>query len=63
MRAVSDAIREGAEGFLAVQYRQILQMGAITAILIALSYQLRPTDSAMGVSKLGNGSNPRQSLA
>jgi inorganic pyrophosphatase len=55
MRAVSDAIREGAEGFLAVQYRQILKMGVITAVLIALSYQMRPTDSTMGVSKLGNG--------
>ena len=58
MRAVSDPIREGAEGFLKVQYSAVFRMAALLSVLIYLSYYLRPSagleDSAQGVSLLSN---------
>lgn len=56
MRAVSTPIREGAEGFLKVQYTAIARIAVILSILITLSYFLRPSSKmAHGVGKLGNG--------
>ena len=65
MRAVSDPIREGAEGFLKVQYSAVFRMAALLSVLIFLSYYLRPTpdeeeaaankESSQGVSLLSNG--------
>eukprot|EP00559_Dactyliosolen_fragilissimus_P002560 CAMPEP_0184867084 /NCGR_PEP_ID=MMETSP0580-20130426/25035_1 /TAXON_ID=1118495 /ORGANISM="Dactyliosolen fragilissimus" /LENGTH=870 /DNA_ID=CAMNT_0027367131 /DNA_START=339 /DNA_END=2951 /DNA_ORIENTATION=+ len=56
MRAVSDPIREGAEGFLHVQYSAIAKFAGPLAILIVISYQFRPSDMQhhMGVTQLGN---------
>jgi H+-translocating diphosphatase len=57
MRAVSDPIREGAEGFLKVQYTAIAKFAVPLAILIVLSYQLRPEvaeGKPKGVAILGN---------
>ena len=55
MRAVSDPIREGAEGFLHVQYTAIAQFALPLAALIVVSYQFRPaSDQAHGVAILGN---------
>jgi len=56
MRAVSDPIREGAEGFLHVQYTAIAKYAIPLACLIILSYQFRPqSDKPKGVALLGNG--------
>ncbi|KAL7564408.1 hypothetical protein ACA910_002726 [Epithemia clementina (nom. ined.)] len=55
MRAVSDPIREGAEGFLRVQYTAIASFAVPLAILIIVSYQFRPkSDDPTGVAILGN---------
>jgi len=55
MRAVSDPIREGAEGFLHVQYTAIAKFALPLAGLIVLSYQFRPVnDEPKGVAVLGN---------
>ena len=59
MRAVSDPIREGAEGFLHVQYTAIAKFAIPLAGLIVVSYQFRPhnnnTDGELkGVAILGN---------
>lgn len=55
MRAVSDPIREGAEGFLHVQYSAIARFAVPLAGLIVLSYQFRPwSPEAVGVAVLGN---------
>jgi len=55
MRAVSDPIREGAEGFLHVQYTAIAKFAGPLALLIVLSYQFRPTsENPKGVAVLGN---------
>jgi len=56
MRAVSDPIREGAEGFLNVQYSAIAKFAGPLAVLIFISYQFRPTSNMHneGVAKLGN---------
>ena len=56
MRLVSDPIREGAEGFLRVQYTAIAKFAVPLAGLIIFSYQFRPTseDEAVGVAVLGN---------
>lgn len=55
MRAVSDPIREGAEGFLRVQYTAIAKFAVPLAGLIVLSYHFRPTSGeAVGVAVLGN---------
>jgi len=55
MRQVSDPIREGAEGFLKVQYTAIAKFAVPLAGLILFSYQFRPSSSeAIGVAVLGN---------
>lgn len=55
MRAVSDPIREGAEGFLHVQYTAIATYAIPLAMIIILSYQFRPQNSnPTGVALLGN---------
>jgi Inorganic H+ pyrophosphatase len=58
MRAVSDPIREGAEGFLHVQYTAIAKFAIPLAGLIVLSYQFRPHGAEgevqKGVAILGN---------
>jgi H(+)-translocating pyrophosphatase len=56
MRAVSDPIREGAEGFLRVQYTSIAKFAVPLAALIVFSYQFRPLHphDAKGVGLLGN---------
>lgn len=52
MRAVSDPIREGAEGFLKVQYGAIFKIAVILAIIIFLSYSMRP-ENKMETSGVG----------
>ena len=55
MRAVSDPIREGAEGFLRVQYTAIASFAVPLSVLIFVSYQFRPkADDPVGVALLGN---------
>ena len=57
MRAVSDPIRQGAEGFLHVQYTAIAKFAVPLAGLIVFSYQFRPGstgDEAKGIAILGN---------
>jgi len=56
MRAVSDPIREGADGFLRVQYSAIAKFSGPLALLIVASYQFRPamTNEESGISNLGN---------
>lgn len=55
MRAVSDPIREGAEGFLHVQYTAIATYAVPLALLIVVSYQFRPhSNEPTGVAVLGN---------
>ncbi|CAK4613512.1 unnamed protein product [Aphanomyces euteiches] len=55
MREVSVPIREGAEGFLRIQYTAIAQIAVGLALLIFFSYFLRPNSvHASGVEKLGN---------
>lgn len=56
MRAVSDPIRDGAVGFLKVQYSTIAKFTGPVALLIVISYQFRPIDIQLheGVARLGN---------
>mmetsp|Transcript_13715 Transcript_13715/g.27387 ORF Transcript_13715/g.27387 Transcript_13715/m.27387 type:complete len:865 (+) Transcript_13715:96-2690(+) len=58
MRAVSDPIREGAEGFLSVQYAAIARIAVPLTGLIWFSYLFRPDhsldDGARGIATLGN---------
>lgn len=55
MREVSDPIREGAEGFLKVQYTAIAKFAIPLAFLIVVSYQFRPhSQKPGGVALLGN---------
>jgi inorganic pyrophosphatase len=56
MRSVSDPIREGAVGFLHVQYTAIAKFAVPLAMLIVASYQFRPGSGAgaHGVAVLGN---------
>jgi Na+/H+-translocating membrane pyrophosphatase len=56
MREVSDPIREGAAGFLHVQYTAIAKFAVPLAMLIVASYQFRPEfgQGAHGVAILGN---------
>jgi hypothetical protein len=56
MRLVSDPIREGAEGFLRVQYTAIAKFAVPLAGAIVVSYQFRPSseEEAVGVAVLGN---------
>ncbi len=42
MRAVSDPIRQGAEGFLNVQYSAIATFALPLSVLLIISYQFRP---------------------
>jgi H+-translocating diphosphatase len=54
MRAVSDPIREGSEGFLKVQYGAISKLAIIVGLVVFLSYYLRPDPLVPhGVEKLG----------
>lgn len=55
MRAVSDPIREGAEGFLKIQYSAISRMAVLMALMIMGSYSLRPSgeSGSGGVDQLG----------
>jgi len=56
MRAAANPIREGAEGFLLVQYTAIARIAVILSVLITLSYMLRPPGKHQhGIEKLGNG--------
>lgn len=54
MRAVSDPIREGAEGFLRVQYNAIAKFAGPVSILLIISYQFRPTTHDTSLGSLGN---------
>lgn len=55
MRAVSDPIREGAEGFLGVQYSSISKIAVPLAILLIISYQFRPTSThSSGIANVSN---------
>jgi inorganic pyrophosphatase len=55
MREVSNPIREGAEGFLRIQYDAISRIAVAIAALIFFSYALRPSNAlASGVEQLGN---------
>ncbi|CAM9975596.1 unnamed protein product [Ectocarpus fasciculatus] len=55
MRAVSDPIKEGSEGFLKIQYGAITRMATIVCFLILGSYTLRPNGSSQtGVEAVGN---------
>ena len=55
MRAVSDPIREGAEGFLKVQYTAIAKFAVPLSALIVFSYQFRPSlEGDDGVSLISN---------
>jgi Na+/H+-translocating membrane pyrophosphatase len=56
MRNVSDPIKEGAEGFLKVQYGTILKMATILSFIILGSYSFRPSNvgKEVGVEILGN---------
>ena len=55
MRAVSDPIREGAEGFLKVQYNAIAKFALPLSILLIVSYQFRPeTTHLNGAMQIGN---------
>ncbi len=56
MRAVSDPIKEGSEGFLRVQYNAISRMAVVLCFIILGSYSLRPNSgSGHGVEAVGNG--------
>jgi len=56
MRAVSDPIREGAEGFLKVQYGAIFKSSTIICVVIMGSYCVRPNSIGhdSGIETLGN---------
>eukprot|EP00554_Chaetoceros_debilis_P009824 CAMPEP_0194104226 /NCGR_PEP_ID=MMETSP0150-20130528/4584_1 /TAXON_ID=122233 /ORGANISM="Chaetoceros debilis, Strain MM31A-1" /LENGTH=920 /DNA_ID=CAMNT_0038791695 /DNA_START=144 /DNA_END=2903 /DNA_ORIENTATION=+ len=58
MRNVSDPIREGAEGFLSVQYNAIAKFALPLSILIVVSYQFRPhhegSHNGIGIHSVGN---------
>ena len=43
MRLISDPIKEGAEGFLKVQYTAVARIASLVAVLIFASYYLRPS--------------------
>ena len=57
MREISEPIREGAEGFLKVQYTAIAKFAIILSFVITLSYMFRPASKSTehaAVNKLGN---------
>jgi len=43
MRAISDAIKEGAEGFLVTQYSTIFAISLVVAVILFFIYEFRPT--------------------
>ena len=54
MRAVSDPIREGSQGFLKVQYGAISKLSVVVGLVVFLSYYLRPDPLVPhGVERLG----------
>jgi H(+)-translocating pyrophosphatase len=56
MRAVSDPIKEGSEGFLKIQYAAITKMASLVCLLIMGSYSLRPSGTNdAGIEAIGNG--------
>lgn len=55
MRDVSDPIRSGAEGFLAVQYRAVAAYAAPLGVLILVSYLFRPEMEGVAISRFGLG--------
>ena len=54
MRRVSDPIREGAEGFLMVQYGVIGRLAVFVAVGIFFSYKLRDMSHGAGIEALGS---------
>ena len=54
MRAVADPIREGSRAFLTVQYGAIAKYAVVVAIVIFLSYQIRPGELSGGVNSLSS---------
>ena len=55
MREVSNPIREGAEGFLKIQYNSIARYAVVLSVIIFLSFTLRPSHSgSSGLGELGN---------
>ena len=54
MRQVSDPIREGAEGFLSVQYSAIAKFALPVSVLLVISYQFRPISHQDGIMQVGN---------
>ena len=54
MRKVSDPIREGAEGFLKVQYGVILKLAVFVTVGIFFSYKLRDFENPTGIEVLGS---------
>ncbi|KAG6604567.1 V-type H(+)-translocating pyrophosphatase [Phytophthora cinnamomi] len=55
MKEVATPIRQGAEGFLRIQYSAIARIAVAIAGLIFFSYALRPSSAlGSGVEKLGN---------
>src|ERR1700710_2204871 len=49
MRVISDAIREGAEAFLARQYRTIGILAAVLAVVVFLGYYMSPRTQDVAV--------------
>ncbi len=49
MRVISDAIREGAEAFLARQYRTIGILAAVLAVVVFLGYYMSPRTQDLAV--------------
>ena len=63
MRLISDPIKEGAEGFLKVQYTAVARIASLVAVLIFASYYLRPsTDEVNGVALTGVQAMPNAYL-
>jgi K(+)-stimulated pyrophosphate-energized sodium pump len=57
MRAISDAIREGAEAFMSRQYRTIGVLAGVLAVVIFVLYgfvrELNSVEKAQGLSTMG----------
>jgi inorganic pyrophosphatase len=54
MHRVSNPIREGAGGFLRVQYTVIAKLAVVAALAIFVSYQLRPAGVVGGLNMLSS---------
>ena len=54
MRAVSEPIREGSQGFLREMYGSISRIAGVVCVVIFLSYQLRPESMHGGINNLGS---------